>query len=248
MRKRHVGWLLRILLWGTAACVLFLSGCTELLSPTEVPLSRESRFYTMNTMPSYGDITLDNWWKGNFPELWDLTQGDLTLSYTLDMSQIATSGWAVVEVGMRELGAPNIDPDLSGGWMQSNYIDGTINPNSLKGNDMHLLSKHGWLYQTYDAEDANTLITPYWSGANYGFWFDRDGVDQWQADMWGMVDGGTYNTGGVYEIVITYHAIDANTGTMFATINGVHQGLYIGGWKDAEPEFYPAGRSFNGDI
>jgi hypothetical protein len=29
---------------------------------------------------------------------------------------------------------------------------------------------------------------------------------------------------------------------MFATINGVQQGLYVGGWKNAEPEFYPAGR------
>jgi len=248
MRKKHVGWLPRILVLGTAACCIFLSGCTQLLSPTQVPISRESRFYTMNTMPSYDDVTLGNWGNGNFSELWDLTQCDLTFSYTLDMSQIATAGWAVVEVGMREVGAPNIDPNFKGGWMQSNYIDGTSNPNLLKSNDMHLLSKHGWLYQTYDAEDADTLISPYWSSANYGFWFDRDGVDEWQAQMWGMVDGGTYNTAGVYEIVITYHAIDASTGTMFATINGVQQGLYIGGWKDAQPGFYPAGRSFTGDM
>lgn len=63
-----------------------------------------------------------------------------------------------------------------------------------------------------------------------------------------MIDGGVYNTAGKYKIVITYHAIDSNRATMFATINGVKQGLYVGGWKDAQPEFYPAGRSFNGDM
>jgi len=196
----------------------------------------------------YGDVTLTNWESSNTPQVWDLTACDLTLSYTIDMSSIATAGWAVTEVGLRELGAPNIDPNLVGGWMQSNYIFSTSNPNSLNDNDMHLLSKHGWLYQTYDATDAATLRPPYWSNDNYGFWFDRDGVDEWQATMWGMVDGGTYNTGGIYEVVITYHALDANTATMFATINGVQQGLYIGGWKNAQPEFYPAGRSFTGDM
>jgi len=196
----------------------------------------------------YGDVTLPNWGQGNFPEIWDLTECDLTLSYTINMSAIATAGWAVTEVGLRELCAPNLDPNGKGGWMQSNYVLGASNPNSLNDNDMHLLSKHGWLFQKYNATDAGTLVTPYWSGANYGFWFDRDGVDEWQALMWGMVDGDTYNTSGVYDIVITYHAIDDGTGTMFATINGVQQGLYVGGWKDAEPEFYPAGRSFDGDM
>ncbi len=197
---------------------------------------------------NYGDVTLGNWGQSNFDDLWDLTKCELTLSYTIDMSGIANAGWAVTEVGLREVGAPNIDPNLKGGWMQSNYISGISNPNSLNDNDLHLLSKHGWLYQEYNAEDADTLITPYWSGYNYGFWFDRDGVDEWQAEMWGMVDGGTYNTSGVYEIAITYHAIDEDTATMFATINGVRQGLYIDGWEDAQPEFYPAGRSFDGDM
>jgi len=196
----------------------------------------------------YGSVTLYNWGHGNFSDIWDLTQCDLTLSYTINMSAIANAGWAVTEVGLREVGAPNIDPNLKGGWMQSNYISATSNPNSQNNNDMHLLSKHGWLYQQYDASDANTLITPYWSGANYGFWFDRDGVDQWQANLWGAVDGGTYNTEGIYNIVVTYHALDANQGTMFATIKGIQQGLYVGGWKNAQPEFYPAGRSFTGDM
>ena len=200
------------------------------------------------TGKNYEDVTLYNWGEGNFAEIWDMTKCDLTIVYHLDMSNIATAGWAVTEIGLREIGAPNIDPNFKGGWMQSNYISASINDNNQDLNDMHFLSKHGWSFQKYDATDANTLITPYWSNNNYGFWFDRSGVDEWQADLWGAVDGGTYSTGGEYDIIITYHAIDANTGSMFATINGVQQGLYRGGWKNAIPEFYPAGRSFAGDM
>ena len=232
---------------------LVLTGCSLLSNISQVPATEQNGtsgiVKSLGVNKIYGDVILYDWWKNNFPEVWDITQCDLTLSYTIDMSTITSAGWAVTEVGLREVGAPNIDPNLEGGWMQSNYISSSSNPNSQNLNDMHLLSKHGWSYQYYDASDPDTLITPYWSGANYGFWFDRDGVDTVQANLWGASDGGTYNTQGVFEIVITYHAIDLNTGTMFATINGVvQQGLYIGGWKDAEPEFYPAGRSFDGDM
>ena len=164
------------------------------------------------------------------------------------MSGIASAGWTVTEVGLRQVGGPNIDPNDLGGWMQSNYINGTSNPNSQNVNDMHLLSKHGWLYQTYDVDGLGNVVAPYWSNNNYGFWFDRDGVDPWQANYWGAVDGGTYNTGGIYNVVIAYQAVDATTGTMLATINDVQQGLYTGGWKNAQPEFYPAGKSFTGNM
>ena len=204
-------------------------------------------FIYADTTKNYETKVLSNWQSGNFSDLWDLTQGDLVFSYTIDMSNIATAGWAVTEVGLRQVSAPNLDPNLKGGWMQSNYLIGGNNNTSRNNNDMHLLSKHGWLYQTYDAADSITLITPpYWSGNNHGFWFDRDGVDEWQDDLWGAA--GTYNTGGIYNVVITYHAINNDTGTMFATINGVQQGLYIGDWKNAQPEFYPAGRSFIGNM
>lgn len=83
--------------------------------------------------------------------------------------------------------------------------------------------------------------------ASYGVWFDRDTVDQWQATYWGAVDGGTYNTGGVYDVKINYHATSATTATMFATINGVQQGFWTDGWKNEQPDFYPAGLSFTSD-
>jgi hypothetical protein len=196
----------------------------------------------------YENRVLSSWQWSNFPDIWDLTQCDLTLSYTINMSEIASAGWSVTEVGLRQVGAPNIDPNLQGGWMQSNYMNAASNPTYQNINDMHLLSKHGWSYQYYDVDGFGNAVAPYWSNNNYGFWFDRDGVDQWQANFWGAVNGGTYSTGGTYDIVIAYQAVDASTGTMLATINGVQQGLYIGGWKNAQPEFYPAGKSFTGNV
>lgn len=80
--------------------------------------------------------------------------------------------------------------------------------------------------------------------ASYGVWFDRDTMDQWQVTYWGAVDGGTYNTGGIYDVEITYHATSATTATMFATINGIQQGFWTDGWKNEQPDFYPAGLSF----
>jgi hypothetical protein len=86
---------------------------------------------------------------------------------------------------------------------------------------------------------------PFGTYDSYGIWYDRDGVDSSQAAAWGAVNGGTYNTGGIYNVVINYHAVDANTVTMFATINGIQQGF----WNTtphaaAEPDIYPAGLSF----
>jgi hypothetical protein len=51
---------------------------------------------------------------------------------------------------------------------------------------------------------------------NYGIWFDRDGVDQWQDDGWGAVDDGTYNTSGTYPVELHYRVASnvAGTGTM----------------------------------
>jgi hypothetical protein len=80
---------------------------------------------------------------------------------------------------------------------------------------------------------------------SYGIWFDRDGVNATQAASWGAVDGGTYNTGGIYNVVITYHAINATTATMFATINGIQQGFWTNHYATPAPDIYPAGLSFS---
>ena len=98
--------------------------------------------------------------------------------------------------------------------------------------------------------------TPIGSTANYGVWYDRDGVDPWQdadpttpapggsAVPWGSVNGGTYNTGGIYDIQIIYHAHDADTAVAWASINGIQQGFYSSGYDADGPDIYPAGLSF----
>lgn len=84
---------------------------------------------------------------------------------------------------------------------------------------------------------------------SYGIWYDRDGVDSSQAASWGAVNGGTYNTGGSYDIVINYHALSATSATMFATINGIQQGFWnTNPHATAQPDIYPAGLSFTGDM
>ncbi len=83
--------------------------------------------------------------------------------------------------------------------------------------------------------------------ANHRLWFDRDGVDQWQAQNPLAIDGGTYNTDGTYEIVITIAATSKTEGTAYLTINGLDQGFETdGNWKTME--LYPAGMTFFGDM
>ena len=52
------------------------------------------------------------------------------------------------------------------------------------------------------------------------------------------------NTDGNYLIVIDFHAVGANEGTMFATVNGLTQGFPPGLNGDIDP----AGASFTGDM
>jgi len=121
-----------------------------------------------------------------------------------------------------------------------------------------------WSETMYDVlfdenyDPVEIASTPFGSYDNYGIWFDRDGVDQWQATDWGAVDGGTYNTGGVYHIQIIYKKYDDTTGTacplFFPELEnddapggyGVPTGfnrLETGGY-----EYYPAGISFETDL
>jgi len=244
---------------------------------------------------NYSDLELNTPYEDwNGTDVWDLTQGDLTLSYTIDMSTINQPGtwytfiaaWTTyVEVGLRGEGAGNFNPGpfgvyqgRCGGWMTSDsdtwadsdgYTEsGNPDPDSTQDlDDKHALSASGGRGEgDYDVlgDDWDTVLAPFGSGNNFGIWFDRDGVDQWQDDMWGNLgpggvgsgDGLRYNTGGIYDIVITYHAIDANgngdktddgLGVMFATVNGYPTGFYTT-WVNGEPQLYPAGLSFKGDM
>lgn len=133
--------------------------------------------------------------------------------------------------------------------MTSNAYSVAANSSSQNLNDVHVLQSSGAQGPTaYNATTPWATTANFGTNDNYGFWFDRDGVDSCQAALWGALDGQTYNTNGIYDIEILLHAIDTGKGTMFATINRVDQGFYTAGWKNAAPDITPAGRGFRGDM
>ena len=210
----------------------------------------------------YGGLTLSSPFTAtHWDDVWDLTQCDLNLSYTIDMNGVTPPDmWqtSYTEVGIRQEGAGDFNPGPwdtyqggCGGFMAASAPCAfETNPESLDLDDkFNLQASGGRGEKDYDVlySDPDTVtVPPIGSFNNYGIWFDRDGVDQWQAGYWGRIDGGNYNTGGTYEIVITYHAINPTLGTMFATVNGIQQGFIA--HTDAPPDYYPAGLSFTGDM
>jgi hypothetical protein len=139
----------------------------------------------------------------------------------------------------------------AGVWLATDYdwnVD-TFDPDpagapSLDLDDKLILQKGGGMGEG----SYNLPSSPPAPGANHAVWFDRDGVDQWQAAMWGAIDGVTYNTGGTYDIVITLHADSASSGTAYMTINGESQGFYDPGWHSGPADLMPAGMTFTGDM
>lgn len=199
---------------------------------------------------NYGNITYTGANSKAFTDNFDLTTGDLTLSYTIDLRSVP-AGWGQnnwFQVGLNNQ-APNFNPGYgNGGWMTSHVNDFTFNPNLQHANDMHGLQSGPGGPELYNATTPNAIGSAFGTAANYGIFFDRDGVSASQQSLWGMSDGVTYNTGGIYDIEIVYHAIDATKGTMFATVNGVEQGFYTSGWQNAAPDIWPAGLGFEADM
>ncbi len=196
----------------------------------------------------YGDFTQGGFFW--FKDSWDLSACDLELSYKVDMSNYipAQQQTKWLAVGLRSYLNP-----LGNGWMSSGApMAYETNPNMLDLDDKHNLGrqpqKGSWDEREYDALDQNTIVNPFGNYNNYGIWFDRDGVDPWQVNLWGAVNGSTYNTKGVYNIIINYHAINGGVSTMFSTVNGIATGFYTNGWKNQQPEIYPAGMSFTANM
>lgn len=204
---------------------------------------------------NYGDVTHNPGYSAvHFNDIYDLTQGDLVLSYSIDMSAITqTSAYQTpyAEVGIRQVGAGDFNPGPfgvyqggAGGWMTSLVGDLATNPTSLDLDDKHNLGASGGRgeadYDVYGT-DMDTVLSPFGNQDTIGFWYDRDGVDPYQNTF-------AANTAGTYDIVITYHAISDSLGTMIATINGngtdiVSQEFRIDGVYTG-----PAGLSFTGDM
>jgi len=193
----------------------------------------------------YGDYAANGaYWLDGSGAAWDLTECDLTITYTLDMSGYTPPMWGTAWSSVGVSGG-------AWGWMSSGApAAADTNPNSQDIDDkLNLGAPDRYDETTYDATGPETLVTPPIGNPylSYGIWFDRDGVDPWQANNWGMTDGVTYNTGGVYEVEVTYHAIDGNVGTMFATVNGEPTGFYDS-WRNGPPHHPLAGKSIQGDL
>ena len=182
--------------------------------------------------------------------------------------------WA--QLGIRQIGYGDFNPtwqvEGAGVWLSTDYdwTANTFDPDppgspTLDLDDKLMLQKGGnldegggywiesppgsgnWIVIRDPSLGYNLPSPPPNPYSNHRFWFDRDGVDQWQAQNPLAVDGGTYNTGGFYDIVMTLTATGLNTGTAFMTINGLHQGFETDGdWKTME--LTPAGMTFTGDM
>jgi hypothetical protein len=206
----------------------------------------------------YGDVTLSGGFQsGNFPHIWDLTQCDLVISFIYDANGLVddSGAHAWAEFGVRAVGYGNFNPTwMTGGagvWLATDYdwTANTFDPDPIGSptqdlDDKLILQRGGGMGEgSYDL--PSTPPNPW---ANYAVWFDRDGVDPWQALMWGAIDGATYNTVGLYNVVITLHATSDTSGTAYMTVNGESQGFYVPNWHAGAPELYPAGMTFTGDM
>lgn len=205
----------------------------------------------------YGDISLSGGFQASHaPQIWDLTACDLTLSAEVDMTGLldedGAHAWA--EFGVRTTGYGDFNPtwqvEGAGVWLATDY-DGTINtfdpdPVGAPGLDLDdklILQKAGG-----QGEGNYNLPAPApapWN--NHRIWYDRDGVDPWQAMSPLAVDGGTYNTEGTYDIHMVLHATDLSNGTAYLQVNGLDQGFETdGNWQTME--LTPAGMTFSGDM
>jgi hypothetical protein len=207
---------------------------------------------------SFGDVTLTGTQAGHFPQVWDLTGCDLIIRATVDLNgmidEFGGSAHAWAQLGARTVGFgdfnPTLDVEGAGVWLATDYdwAAHTFGPDpegapALDLDDKLMLQKAGG----HGDADYDLPATPPFPGNNHRFWFDRDGVDPWQAAAPLAVDGGTYNTAGRYEVEIKLHAIDGVTGTAYLRINSLDQGFETDGdWNTME--LTPAGMTFTGDM
>jgi hypothetical protein len=237
-----------VLLWG----LLLVSG--KVSQTHAQPRSATQNYGTVKLKVKGGAVG------GHFPEVWDLTAGDLEISFVYDATGLkdkynADVAHAVAQLGVRTYGYGDFNPtsgdEGAGVWLVTDYHDeaGTFGPDAPKPildlDDKLMLQKAGG----HGEGDYNLPSSPGKPHRNHRFWFDRDGVAKREARNLkpSVVDGGTYNTEGKYKVVIRLHATSATSGEAFMTVNGLDQGFETNGdWGSVE--LSPAGMTFTGDM
>ena len=228
---------------------------------------------TLTTI-NYGDITLPAGFTSiEMPDMWDMNQSPIVITYTLDLSGApnVAYNWNWNLTGIVGL----FDPTNTSGARMNGFLSDWENrfeqfptyPDNDASQEMddkfnlqRFPNPAPWDETMYDVKcDTNEVVSAFGSGNNYGIWFDRDGVDQWQDDMWGMVNGGTYNTNGIYDVQLTFQKKSISLGTACPLIfpdlenpwvtggYGIPTGFYSTGWKPTGPDIIPAGLSFASD-
>jgi len=207
----------------------------------------------------YGHLTLTGGVEtGHFPQWWDLTRGDLVLSFTYDatglIDDFGADAHAWAEAGVRSPCDGDFHPtwlvEGSGVWLATSYdpTAHTFDPDppgapALDPDDKLILQKGGGLSE--DSYDLPSVPPNPWS--SHAIRFDRDGVAA-EALQWGVIDGVTYNTSGRYHIVMTLCATSLTSGEAHMTVNGEPQGFYVPEWHDGPADLMPAGMTFTGDM
>jgi hypothetical protein len=229
-------------------------------------------FYSIalsDVVVNYGTVSLDY----NSPgfaasDTFNLVAGDVELSFTINTGGVSGDWTYYTKVG------------LAGGTMYEGNFNG---PDSTYGCIEMLVGDHQnscqvdasekfalknsnygeWesLYDAYDPNDIRSAVG-LTDGNNtlgrfYNMWFDR-GWYQWTSITPRTISGVNVDTNGIYHIKITYHAVDSNTATMFATINNESQGFYTQEYWDSHmdpngivremPDVKPIGLSCHADT
>jgi hypothetical protein len=105
---------------------LVLSGCL-LSNVGQVPATEQNgvNYVTKSPSMNYGDVTLTGGYQaGHFPEIWDLTACDMTISFTYNANGLedVASAHAWAELGIRQFGFGNFNPSAGKGvWLATDY-------------------------------------------------------------------------------------------------------------------------------
>jgi len=209
------------------------------------------------TLTDYDDVTLSGGFQaGHLSDWWDLTAGDLVLSFTYDgnglVDELGGAARAAGEFGVRGPCLNDYSPAgrLGGVWLATDYdwAANTFDPDPA-GVPVADLDDKLVLQRAGDQSEAfyDLPSPPPNPSASHRIWFDRDGVAPSQASSPLAVDGGTYNTYGTYDVVIRLHATSSTTGEAHMMVNGLDQGFEMdGNWGTME--LSPAGLTFKGEL
>jgi hypothetical protein len=254
--------------------IVMLLGLAMAASPTAACGGRKKSDNGGEIVKEYGNVEITGGIQsGHFDDVWDLTAGDLMITFTYDATDLVDDGFdpetfegtlATAQLGVRDTSATDLEPFEKGVWLNTLF---DIEPDTFDSDKMIDTDWDGIpdtkADNIFDFDDQLMLQRggPYWDETDYDLpsgqgnpftssviWFDRDGISTTEEQYWDFVDGDTYNTNGIYDIELQLKATSMTNGEAYLTINGMSQGFWSGEWSNSQPDMYPAGMTFNGDM